>query len=212
MHSPFYGGQFDSGFTVRSTILFRFARKGVLEFYVNKYEEAAKSGADGVTVVVCADDREIARCYENPYNFPDEKHNVALTFDIPPDIKNISILIEANGNPGWDHTYIEKLDVREINVFGWIISIFAIILFFYNMPLIITLTKLPYLPQIKQKSLADLFVFVFCGLIGTIFFINLFGTTILPLSIGLWQKDTIFRNIISGGVCFVIPAGIFQLD
>jgi hypothetical protein len=121
MHSPYYKdeGQIDDNLTVKSTLLFGLVEKGHIQFYVNKLKEA-EGVADGVSLVAYADGKEIVRVKENPYLHAEPRHTVTLDFDIPAGTKLFTIKIEANGNIAYDHTYIEKLDVRKPRVIGWI--------------------------------------------------------------------------------------------
>jgi hypothetical protein len=122
MHSPYYKdeGQIDDNLTVKSTLLFGLVEKGHIQFYVNKFKEAEGSHADGVSLVVYADEKEIARVKENPYLHVEPRHTVTFDFDIPAGTKFFTIKIEMNDNMDYDHTFIEKLDVRKPRIIGWI--------------------------------------------------------------------------------------------
>ncbi|MDR0412130.1 MAG: glycosyltransferase family 39 protein [Treponema sp.] len=121
MHSPYYEGQINDSFTVKSSLFFGIAEKGRIQFFVNKFEEAERGRADGVSLVVYANEIEIARVKENPYLRSEPRHSVTFDFDIPAGTRALTVKVEANSNIDYDHTFIEGLNVRKPNIRGWIL-------------------------------------------------------------------------------------------
>jgi 4-amino-4-deoxy-L-arabinose transferase-like glycosyltransferase len=130
MHSPYYEGQTDHSFTVKSTLLFGIAEKGRIQFYVNKYEEA-EGVADGVSLVVYADEKEIARVKENPYLRAEPRRSITFDFDIPAGTRVLTVKVDANAGIDYDHTFIEALDVRKPSVSGWILFSACIVIILF---------------------------------------------------------------------------------
>jgi hypothetical protein len=136
MHSPYYEGQTDHSFTVKSTLLFGIAEKGRIQFYVNKFKEAEGGLADGVSLVVYADEKEIARVKENPYLRAEPRRSITFDFDIPTGTRVLTAKVDANASIDYDHTFIEAFDVRKRSASGWILfsACIAVILFLLVSP------------------------------------------------------------------------------
>ncbi|MDR0643884.1 MAG: glycosyltransferase family 39 protein [Treponema sp.] len=132
MHSPYYKdtGQIDDSLTIKATLLFGMAKEGHIQFYVNKYKEA-EGIADGVALVIYADEKEIARVKENPYFRSEPKHSVTFNFDIPAGTRVLTVKVEANENIAYDHTFIEALNVRKPSVSGWILFSMCIVIILF---------------------------------------------------------------------------------
>jgi dolichol-phosphate mannosyltransferase len=150
MHSLWQENQVNHRLSIRPTMLYKLMKNGTVEFYVERYEEEKNSGADGITLVVFADNMEIARCYENPYQY-DEKHHVALDFEIPDRTKLLTFEVFQNNNTGWDHTWITRLAVREKVAGTWLAVVAVFLLFLINIQFVCS--SIVKIIQVLAKSM-----------------------------------------------------------